>query len=253
MLGWLAGTGRPDLKLAHSRISQYMSKPNLGMYNAVRHALLYCANTANYCLHQPHGEEAAWTFFSDSDHAGNAEPDNKRRSQLAFTVMYGKAPIAWGSKATHVRFDEASHGSEPASGKPYVFGAPQCHDKCTNLHPDVSSAAAEIYAASIALNECLYLSYMADEMGQPMPLPINIQVDNTTAIAFSKDRINRSKLKHIDCRQAWVEALRDDNICRLSKVDTKENIADLGTKILDTVRFQMLRDMIMVVKSAPAA
>ena len=125
----------------------------------------------------------------DSDHAGNVEPDNKQRSQLAFTAMYDKAPIAWGSKATHVRFDEASHGSEPASGKPYVFGAPQCHDKCTNLHPDVSSATAEIYAASIALNECLYLSYMADEMGQPMTLPINIQVDNSTAIAFSKDRI----------------------------------------------------------------
>ena len=133
--------GHSYLKLAHSRISQYMSKPNLGMYKAVRHALLYCANTANYCLHQPHDENAAWTFFSDSDHAGNAEPDNKRRSQLAFTAMYGKAPIAWGSKATHVRFDEASRGSEPASGKPYLFGAPRCHDKCTNLHPNVSSAA----------------------------------------------------------------------------------------------------------------
>ena len=253
MLGWLAGTGRPDLKLAHSRISQYMSQPNLGMYKAVRHAMLYCANTATHCLYQPHNEDAKWSMFSDSDHAGNAEPNNKRRSQLAFTAVYGKAAIAWGSKATHVRFDEASHGSEPASNKPYIFGAPKCHEQVNNLHPDVSSAAAEIYAASIALNECLYLSYMVDEMGQPMDLPIDIQVDNTTAIAFSKDRINRSKLKHIDCRQAWVEALRDDSICRLSKVDTKENIADLGTKILDTVRFQKLRDMIMIVKAAPAA
>ena len=215
--------------------------------------MLYCANTATHCLYQPHNEDAKWSMFSDSDHAGNAEPDNKRRSQLAFTAVYGKAPIAWGSKATHVRFDEASHGSEPASNKPYVFGAPKCHEQVSNLHPDVSSAAAEIYAASIALNECLYLSYMVDEMGQPMDLPIDIQVDNTTAIAFSKDRINRSKLKHIDCRQAWVEALRDDSICRLSKVDTKENVADLGTKILDTVRFQKLRDMIMIVKAAPAA
>ena len=65
--------------------------------------------------------------------------------------------------------------------------------------------------------------------------------------------MSRCKLKDIDWRQAWVEALRDDSICRLSKVDTKENIADLGTKILDTVRFQKLRDMIMIVKAAPAA
>ena len=212
-LGWLAGTGRPDVKLCHSRISQHMASPNHGMLKAVRHALLYCMNTKTLCLHQPHNSPGTWRFFSDSDHAGNSEPQNSRRSQLAFVAMQGSAPISWGSKASAVKFDH-SEGSSPASGKPYVHGMPVCHPQCKDIHPDVSSAAAEIYAASIALNECLHLSYVVEEMGNPLQMPIDIEVDNTTAIAFSKDRIQRSKLKHIDVRQAWVEALRDGSLCK---------------------------------------
>jgi len=251
-LGWLAGTGRPDVKLAHSRISQHMANPNKGMHKAVIHALLYCKNTKTLCLHQPFSSSGAWRFFSDSDHAGNAEPQNSRRSQLAFVAMEGSAPISWGSKASSVKFD-SSDGSAPASGKPSVYGNPACHPLCSDIDPGVSSAAAEIYAASITLNECLHLSYFVEEMGNPLPLPIEIEVDNTTAIAFSKDRINRSKLKHIDVRQAWVEALRDDTTKRgkLTKVDTKDNLADLGTKILDVHTFERLRDQMMVPKSAP--
>ena len=251
-LGWLAGTGRPDVKLSHSRISQHMASPNQGMLKAVRHALLYCMNTKTLCLHQPHKSDGTWRFFSDSDHAGNSEIQNNRRSQLAFVAMQGSAPISWGSKASAVKFDH-SEGSSPASGKPFVHGMPVCHPQCTDIHPDVSSAAAEIYAASIALNECLHLSYVVEEMGNPLKLPLNIEVDNTTAIAFSKDRINRSKLKHIDVRQAWVEALRDDSLCKLIKVDTKDNFADLGTKILDITTFERLRDQMMVTKPAPRA
>ena len=60
-------------------------------------------------------------------------------------------------------------------------------------------------------------------------------------------------LCHIDVRQAWVEALRDDSLCKLIKVDTKDNFADLGTKILDITTFERLRDQMMVTKPAPRA
>jgi hypothetical protein len=36
MLGWLAGTARPDVKYAHSRISQHMATPGRGALRAVR-------------------------------------------------------------------------------------------------------------------------------------------------------------------------------------------------------------------------
>ena len=115
----------------------------------------------------------------------------------------------------------------------------------SDLHADVSSGAAEIYAASVALSEVLHMSYVASELRIEMKLPLAIHVDNAAAIAFSKGHVRRTKLKHIDVRQAWVEAVRDSKVCVLDKVNTSDNLADFFTKILDTDRFQDLRDRMM--------
>ena len=69
---------------------------------------------------------------------------------------------------------------------------------------------------------------------------------------FSKEAARRSKLKHIDSRQAWVEALRDSRIVKLVKVHTDENIADMNSKLLDPARFRYLRSKIMTSRSLPA-
>ena len=121
----------------------------------------------------------------------------------------------------------------------------------TDMHADVSSAAAEIYAASVALNEFLHLVYLTDELGFSFPSPIPLEVDNATAIMFSKGTTRRSKLRHIEARQAWVGALRNDSIVNLIKVDTKDNLADLNSKLLDERNFEQLRDKIMTCRPIP--
>ena len=68
----------------------------------------------------------------------------------------------------------------------------------------------------------MHLSYINDEMGFGPISPLHIGVDNSTAIAFSENSNKRSKLCHIDCRQLWVQALRDRNLCRLVKVGTDD-------------------------------
>ena len=86
---------------------------------------------------------------------------------------------------------------------------PQPADSGVSGHP---SAAAEIFAASVALNKLLHLGYVTSELGLSYPQPIMLEVDNATAITFLKDQVRRSKLRHLDCRQAWVEALRDERM-----------------------------------------
>ena len=83
-------------------------------------------------------------------------------------------------------------------------------------------------------------------MGDPMSLPLVLQVDNAAAVAFAKGRVRRTKMKHIDVRQAWVMALRDSNVVQVEKVGTDDNLADLFTKILDYDRFAELRGRMMV-------
>ena len=252
MIGWLAGTGRLDLKLSHSRIAAYMASPCKGALRAVMQAVRYCAHNKHLCLYQPFGADGAWLHYSDSDHAGNAEPGAKRKSQLGYVSMCGSAPIGWGSKSTSVNFKDRlatiPEHSTPSYNNPLgarVMDDPTCHSKLKGLHPDMSSGAAEIYAASVALTEVLHLSYIVEEMGESMELPLQLLVDNTTAIAFSKGNVRRSKLKHIDVRQQWVEWLRDRTLVNLCHVDTKLNRADFFTKILDVDTFVRLRSMMM--------
>ena len=57
------------------------------------------------------------------------------------------------------------------------------------LHTDISSAAAEIFTASVTLNELLHLGYrlyVMSELGLDYPQPVELEVDNAAAIAFLK-------------------------------------------------------------------
>ena len=53
-----------------------------------------------------------------------------------------------------------------------------------------------------------------------------------TARIFANATAQRSKLKHIDCHQEWVKTLRNKNVCNTVHIPTKDNLADIFTKIL---------------------
>ena len=89
-------------------------------------------------------------------------------------------------------------------------------------------------------------------MGFRFPQPIELRVDNAAAVVFSQGQTRRSKMRHIDARQSWVEALRDDNIVKFKWVPTKDNLSDIGTKLLDIQTFERLRGELMVRKAIPA-
>ena len=59
-------------------------------------------------------------------------------------------------------------------------------------------------------------------------------------------------MRHINACQSWVKALRNDSIIKFKWVPTKDNLADIGTKLLDTLTFERLREELMVRKSIPA-
>ena len=248
MIGWLSATGRPDLRVYHSRVSQYMAAPVKGALDAVMRIARYCVAHKDLCIFQPWGNEAGWRFYSDSDQSSCAEDANKRRSRLSHMATRGRAPVTWGSKTTKVSMGPELDGFGVSR---HGLDKPTCHPDMSELHADISSAAAEIFAASVALNELLHLGYVTSELGLEFPKPICLEVDNATAIVFSKNQVRRSKLRHIDARMAWVEALRDDKLVKLIKVDTAENLADLNSKLLNPVRFRYLVDKILVRRSLP--
>ena len=146
-------------------------------------------------------------------------------TQNGMMALLNGAPVSWASKATSGTF---------------------ATDKVGEAHADMSSGAAEVYAAGNATLDIMALSYVVEEMGMNFPMPFKLEMDNEAARIFAANSAQRTKLKHIDCRQHWVRMLRDKDICNPVHVDTKKNLADIFTKILPAGDFERLRDSCMV-------
>ena len=239
-IGWLCNTGRPDIAYAHSRVAQHMANPTESAWTAVKRIFQYLQGTKTRCLSAPLNEPDVdpttinlrdnparaedWKFYCDSDFAGNTEPQNKRRSQNGYIAIHNTAPVFWASKASSVCF---------------------AHPKIGEAHADMSSGAAEVYAAGNATLDFLHISYVSDEVGLGFHLPFKLEMDNDAARAFADDTVIKTKLKHIDTRQDWVRILRDKSICTPTYVPTKLNVADVFTKILGGDDFERLVHMMM--------
>ena len=75
--------------------------------------------------------------------------------------------------------------------------------------PAISVGEAETYAASNGIMEFMHISYIADEMHmEDFPSPMVINMDSTVAEAFMRNNCLNTKIKHIDVRQTWVQAMR---------------------------------------------
>ena len=165
-----------------------------------------------------------WRFFVDSDHAGNAEPQNHRRSQNGGLATLNTAPTMWMSKAT---------------SKAYAS------EKIGEAHADISSASVETYAAGNFTFDVMAYSYVVEEMGLEFPKPFVLEIDNEAARIYMRGSSARSKLKHIDARQEWVLMLRNREIMEPVHIDSESNKADIFTKILPPSTFVQLRDSMM--------
>ena len=240
-LGWLSSTNRPDITHTFSRIGQHQAAPTESAYAALYHAFCYLSATRRYRLSAPLYQSdqpldrlavfaenkdafAHWEFYCDPDFVGNIEAQNKRRSQNGYIALLNGATVYWVSKVASVAF--------------------ACED-IGESHADVSSGAAEVYCAGNATMDFLHLSYVAAEMNIPFPKPFRLKMDNAAAQCFAEDSCFKSELKHIDCRQEWVKILRDRDICIPVHVDTRDNLADIFTKILPVQVFERFRNRLM--------
>ena len=133
-------------------------------------------------------EPEEWSIMVDADHAGNAEVQNRRRSQNGLIIKLNRAPVMFESKASSIAF-----------AKPLIGEA----------HADISCAAVEIFSVGNATMGIMGLSYVVEEMGITFPIPFTLEIDNDAARICCLGSAHKAKLKHIDCRQEWVRNLRN--------------------------------------------
>ena len=95
----------------------------------------------------------------------------------------------------------------------------------------MSAVEAELVAASEAVREALFFSYLLRDLGITEVRPV-LYTDSQGCIQVSKDPAKHWKLKHINTRYYFVRDHIQDGDISIEFVGTANNVADILTKPL---------------------
>ena len=161
----------------------------------------YLFNTIHYKLKFKKGDINQLKCYSDSDFA-NCE--TTRKSVSGFITFFAGNAICWSSTKQSL--------------------------------VALSSNEAEIIACNEALRNVLYINNMINEL-----LNINIKptifTDNKGVIKFAEKGINQ-RTKHLDIRLKHLFDCKNKNIINLERVISRNNLADIFTKFLNSSKFK---------------
>ena len=207
---YCSGNTRPDVAFAVAMLCRAMSRPTPELYDAALRVLGYLYRTKHIGLRYA-ADAKPLSGQSDSDWG-------VRHSTSGWQFTYAQAVISWGSK------------------------------KQTSVA--LSSAEAEIMAASEAAKEAISLSKFLRELGYGDDSPLEMGMDNQAAIALSYNPEFHSRTKHIDRRHFFVRECVENLQIRVPFVKTVDNLADFFTKPLSSKNFYRMRDIIMNVPAS---
>jgi hypothetical protein len=121
----------------------------------------------------------------------------------------------------------------------------------------LSTCEAELYAASAAMQELLWLQGLLQELNIPQ-LDSNGAVpraqqyaaatlygDNQSALKTAENGVRSERTKHIDIRDHFITDMMQQGRVQLQWISTTEQHADLLTKALGAQQFIELRKQIM--------
>ncbi|GKA47590.1 retrovirus-related pol polyprotein from transposon TNT 1-94 [Tanacetum coccineum] len=200
-------TTRPDIQFVVSYISRFMSKPTDVHLAAAKRVIRYLQGTLDYGIWYKRGGSGKMEVFTDSDFAGD---QNDRKSTSGYLVLWDGAAITWSSKKQSI--------------------------------VALSSTEAEYVAAAACACQVVWIQGILEELGMKQEDGTVIKCDNTSTIKLSKNPVFHGRCKHIGVRFHFLRDLVGDGIVELQHVGTKEQIADIFTKLLHREVFLKLRE-----------
>ena len=147
--------------------------------------------------------------YTDSDWAAD---HGKRRSTSGTLVMGFGGILIWSSK----------------------------RQNCVAL----STAEAEFVAACECVKNVQYLRNMLNEMKISVPRAIDVFEDNQGAIAMINNPTSHSRAKHIDIKYHFIRDLVNLKLIKLQYISSKDQLADILTKPLDSTIFNHLKSLL---------
>lgn len=205
-LMYLAIGTRPDIAHAVGVASRYLDKPTIVHEKAAKRILKYLKKSLNFGTLYPSSKTCELRAYSDADYAGDMDT---RRSTSGFAFIFGGGVISWGSE----------------------------RQKSVSL----STTESEYMAASLCVQELIWLRKMFYEILDQGELKIALHMDNQSAIRLVKNPEFHKRSKHIDIRYHFIRECFEKGLFTLDYISTEEMIADVFTKALPA---QVFNDLI---------
>lgn len=200
-------TTRPDIVSGVGLLSRYMETPMESHWQAAKRILRYIKGTLNFGLYYACGEKFELKGYSDSD--------------------WGRDPVEKKSTTGNVFFGSSTAFSWSSKKQSIVA---------------LSSCEAEYVAAASTVCKAIWLKNLLGALKYPQQDPVQIYVDNVSAIKLAP--VQHGRIKHIDTRFHFIRDHVKQRTVELAYCHTLEQVADIFTKPLPFKSFTKLRDML---------
>ncbi|RZB65513.1 Retrovirus-related Pol polyprotein from transposon TNT 1-94 [Glycine soja] len=197
---------RPDILYAVGVVSRYMEAPTTTHFKAAKRILRYIKGTTNFGLHYYSSDNYNIIGYSDSDWSGDLDD---RKSTTGFVFFMGDTAFTWMSKK-----------------QPIVT---------------LSTCEAEYVAATSCVCHAIWLRNLLKELKMPQEEPMEICVDDKSALALAKNPIFHERSKHIDTRYHFIRECIEKKEVKLKYVMSQDQAGDIFTKPLKLETFVKLR------------
>jgi hypothetical protein len=207
---------RLDLAFAVGMFTRVMHNPSEGHLKQLFGFLKYINATKTWGLNyfrdhtMQYGMDFIFLIFCDSSHA---DDEDSNRSTGGWNLFLGKGQGCVSAKSGQT--------------------------------PDValSSTEAETIWACSASTQGAFVKQFLEELKIFGKVSFDIMEDSQPAINAQKKNVSQSKFRHIKIKYHYIRQLISEGWCKLVKINTKEQIADVTTKILSadvTQRFSKI-------------
>lgn len=215
---------RPDISYAVGSLARHSTAVGKEHVRAARRCVQYLYNTRHLCImygstdaqpNEPHVFEAGRPApkaeaYTDADYAMDVAT---RRSTSGGVIFLNGGPITWSSKLQKI--------------------------------VAMSTAEAEIIAATDVTKEIVHLRHLLQELGVRDDAPIQVHEDNQACILMGNGMKSSRAAKHYEVRLHFLQESIRSNIIKFKYCPTDDMIADCLTKPLDVDKFIAFRDQLL--------
>lgn len=196
---------RPDIAYSVHILSQFMNQPTTVHMQSAKRLLRYLAGSTSQGILLASSSAATLTAYCDSDWASCPI---SRKSTTGYCILLGESPVSWKSKKQNVVAR--------------------------------SSAEAEYRAMALTTCEVLWLTTLLKDLGIKNLPTATLKCDNQAALAIAANPVLHERTKHVEVDCHFIRDHIKDGTIQTSYVPSKEQLADILTKILPVPQHQYL-------------